>query len=220
MMMEGNVRSLGYYISEEDAAAVYAKAAFKYKTKKASETYGGYNLSDVPPQPLIRKENCASGFRGVHKNKERWEARIKGTALGTFDTPEEAAGIYARALHYLNRERLNNDNLDGEANDSSSDVSVANQGAPACQNQARSDLLAYQSLGDVQNREDLEMPALPSQPNQYLPSLQFPNQGLISSVENAQPELEAPIGTTSIFQDRPGLLELPAEEVDLPIFEV
>jgi len=67
------------------------------------------DLSSVPPQPLIRRDNVASGYKGVHKNKERWEARIKGVALGTFDSREEAAGIYARAVYYINRERENQD---------------------------------------------------------------------------------------------------------------
>jgi hypothetical protein len=42
---------------------------------------------------------------GVHKNKKRWEACIKGITLGTFDTPEKAAGIYARAVVFMYRER-------------------------------------------------------------------------------------------------------------------
>ena len=39
-----------------------------------------------------------SGFRGVRRNKARWQARIKvhqkTTCLGTYDTPEEAARVY------------------------------------------------------------------------------------------------------------------------------
>jgi len=43
----------------------------------------------------------------VKKNKKRWEARISiekiPKTLGTFDTPEEAAQVYARAVCYLNQ---------------------------------------------------------------------------------------------------------------------
>lgn len=58
----------------------------------------------MPIMPLIRRDNVASKFKGVHKNKDRWEARIQSRVLGTFDTPEEAAGIYARAVFYLENE--------------------------------------------------------------------------------------------------------------------
>ena len=206
MMMEGNVRSLGYYVNEEDAAAEYAKAAFKYKAKKHSETYGGYDLSDVPPQPLIRKETCVSGFRGVHKNKERWEARIKGTALGTFDTPEEAAGIYARALFYLNREQKH-----------AIVAHVNADNAPACQSQARPNLLELQLAGELTHTNS---------PNQNLLVPPLPNQDSVSSIDSDLLEVEEPIGSTftSNFQYWSGFVEVPAEtfqaQVDTQIFEV
>lgn len=42
--------------------------------------------------------NNTTGFKGVHKNHKRWQARIslntKTMCLGTFDTPEEAARAY------------------------------------------------------------------------------------------------------------------------------
>ena len=109
-MVKGKVRSIGYYDNEEDAAADYARAAYKYKEKKAhSNVYGGLDLSGVPVSlPLIRKEGTATGFVGVKKTanaKQRFQARIvirkKWQNLGTFDTPEEAATIYARAKWYL-----------------------------------------------------------------------------------------------------------------------
>ncbi|KAL7545801.1 hypothetical protein ACHAWF_009147, partial [Thalassiosira exigua] len=109
---EGKVRSIGYYEREEEAAADYARAAFKYKSKNTSNggdrLYGGLDLSNVPEQPLIRS-SAASGYQGVKKMKGRWQARIateNGEApktLGTFDTVEEAAGVYARAAYYLQR---------------------------------------------------------------------------------------------------------------------
>ena len=106
MMIKGVVRNLGYFEREVDAAVVYAKAAFKYKPKKSEqEVYAGLNLANVPEQPLVRNESAASGYKGVKKNKKRWEARINGKTLGTFDSVEEAAGIYARAAYYMKCKR-------------------------------------------------------------------------------------------------------------------
>ena len=109
IMVDGRVRSIGYYDREEDAAAVYAQAAFKYKkVATGQDTFGGLDLGDVPERPLIAGDG-ASGFRGVKNVRGRWQARIvveKGGSartLGTFDTPEEAASIYSRAEFYLER---------------------------------------------------------------------------------------------------------------------
>ena len=104
IMIDGNVRSIGYYEIEEEAAADYARAVFKYKAKKGYAIYGGLDLNDIPDQPLIHSETNKSGFKGVKMNKSRWEARLNGKTLGTFDTKEEAAGIYARARYYVERE--------------------------------------------------------------------------------------------------------------------
>ena len=109
IMVEGKVRSIGYYDKEEDAAADYARAAYKYKKRKGNPiVYGGLDLSGVPESlPLIRSERAATGFVGVKKHAQRktFEARIrigkKPKTLGTFDTLEEAALIYARAQWYL-----------------------------------------------------------------------------------------------------------------------
>ena len=103
-MIEGKVRSIGYYENEEKAAADYARAVFKYKPKKGYTAYGGLDLRDIPNQPLIHNEGAKSGYKGVKENKSRWEARINGMTLGTFDTKEEAAGIYARARHYYDQQ--------------------------------------------------------------------------------------------------------------------
>ena len=111
IMVEGKARSIGYYDTEEDAAADYARAAYKYKKRKKSSNvygnvHGGLDMSGVPESlPLIRKEGTATGFVGVKRNNGRFQARIvqqkKYLSLGTFDTPEEAALIYARAKWYL-----------------------------------------------------------------------------------------------------------------------
>ena len=110
IMVEGKVRAIGYYDTEEDAAADYARAAYKYKKRKGNPiVYGGLDLSGVPGSlPLIRSERAATGFVGVvkkHTQREKIEARIrigkKLKSLGSFNTPEEAALIYAKAMWYL-----------------------------------------------------------------------------------------------------------------------
>jgi len=109
IMAGGRVRHLGYCDTEEEAAAVYARSAFKYKSTAGGRMmYGGLDLSDVPERPFILNKASASGYRGVKKLRDRWQARIGGAdgryvTLGTFDSPEEAAGIYARALYLLER---------------------------------------------------------------------------------------------------------------------
>jgi len=52
---------------------------------------------------LIHSETSKSGYKGVKRNKSRWEATFNGKNLGTFDTKEEAAGIYARARYYVDK---------------------------------------------------------------------------------------------------------------------
>lgn len=39
---------------------------------------------------LNRVNRSASGFKAVHRMRKRWQAKVMGTYLGTFDTPEEA----------------------------------------------------------------------------------------------------------------------------------
>jgi hypothetical protein len=112
IMVDGRVRSIGYYEREEDAAGDYARAAFKYKVSIGELTYGGLDLGAVPERPLIAGGG-ASGYRGVKNVKGRWQARIaveKGgnaRTLGTFDSAEAAASIYAQAAFYLERRKAN-----------------------------------------------------------------------------------------------------------------
>ena len=107
IMVDGKVRSIGYYPTEEAAAIEYARAAYKYKPKNPSiQSYGGLDLSNISEQPLVRG-NTGCGYKGVKKLRNRWQARVnsgggKYKTLGTFDTAEDAARIYARALYYLN----------------------------------------------------------------------------------------------------------------------
>mmetsp|Transcript_20375 Transcript_20375/g.36606 ORF Transcript_20375/g.36606 Transcript_20375/m.36606 type:complete len:130 (+) Transcript_20375:634-1023(+) len=109
IMVVGTVRSIGYYVTEEAAAADYARAAFKYKPTKVPVC--GLDLTLVPEQSLIRSENNSTGYKGVKKMKGRFQANFvteKGkapTTFGTFDTAEEAAGVYARAVYCLDQRR-------------------------------------------------------------------------------------------------------------------
>jgi hypothetical protein len=104
IMIEGKVRMIGKYENEEDAAADYARAAFRYKKAKQQKEYGGLDLSGIPDQELIRNEKAQSGYRGVKRNKKRWEARINNKNLGTYDSKEEAAAVYARARYYYDHQ--------------------------------------------------------------------------------------------------------------------
>lgn len=108
IMIQGRVRHLGFFEDEQAAARYYAKAAYKFKSMKKPFVYGGMDLSGVPKQPLLTKRNGT--YQGVKKCRTKWQARIgiakngetKMTHLGTFDTAEEAAEIYAKANFLLN----------------------------------------------------------------------------------------------------------------------
>ena len=124
-MVDGSVRSIGWFDKEEDAAMAYAKAAFKYKQKKGGHIFGGFDLSNIPEQQHLFTSNTKSGYKGVKKCRERWQARICidkiHRNLGTFDTPEEAAQIYARAVYYL---KQNEQGKTGKSNAGEGDLPV------------------------------------------------------------------------------------------------
>jgi hypothetical protein len=116
IMVEKRVYNLGKYHDEEVAAQVYAKAAYKYKKSKApTGVYGGMDLSNVPKQPLIYRlilESAAapaSRFKGVKRCRNKWQARIgmngRSRELGTFDTEEAAAAIYAKASFLVEKQK-------------------------------------------------------------------------------------------------------------------
>ena len=108
---------------QEEAAAVYARAVFKYKGTEAIDRAKNRNssgwdrkrisstidLSDVPYQLPITKpayliKEGASKYAGVCFDKERkmWKAQItiegKKLGIGRFENEEEAAVQYARAV--------------------------------------------------------------------------------------------------------------------------
>ena len=122
--IEGQQRYIGNYENEEEAAIDYARAVFKYKGQGASKGKRKsledeeesapsakvvIDLSDVPSQlPITKSEGNikegASKYAGVYLNKqtEKWQAAItikgKTRHIGLYETEEEAAIDYARAL--------------------------------------------------------------------------------------------------------------------------
>ena len=96
------------YDTAKQAAKAYDKEAIKLRKpfstlnypKKASVGY-------TPIQKLLRSNNTV-GYRGVSKNKQKFQARIrigggKLRHIGTYDTAKEAAVAYDRASLKANR---------------------------------------------------------------------------------------------------------------------
>eukprot|EP00984_Skeletonema_dohrnii_P005416 scaffold1907_cov73-Skeletonema_dohrnii-CCMP3373.AAC.7 len=130
--IEGKKKFIGYYESEEEAAADYARAVFKYRGQGAPEKVREQrtsdkagvqrsfvvDLSDVPPQQPIPKiasriKEGASKYAGVtfHKQKKKWQARIriegKHRYTGSYENEKDAAVDYARAVFkYKGQEAL------------------------------------------------------------------------------------------------------------------
>jgi hypothetical protein len=115
--IDGKNLHIGYYEDEEEAAADYARALFKYKGTEAlakaknRNSYGvaAMDLSDVPPQspiqrPVNRIKEGSSKYAGVCYNKrsKKWVAKIridgKMRHIGLYENEEEAAVDYAGAL--------------------------------------------------------------------------------------------------------------------------
>eukprot|EP00984_Skeletonema_dohrnii_P021054 scaffold10417_cov83-Skeletonema_dohrnii-CCMP3373.AAC.1 len=117
--IDGKDQLIGYYDyeNEEEAAADYARAVFKYrgqgaldKAREAKEENSFIiDLSDVPPQSPIPKsagriKDGASKYTGVFFNKptKKWITRIdiegKNRYIGSYENEEEAGSDYARAV--------------------------------------------------------------------------------------------------------------------------
>ena len=123
---------LGAFDAEQDAALEYSKAVWKYRkqqqqvkassssptatksvsssSSKQAEMYGGMDLSDIPDHlPLIASTAHEGQYAGVTERRDRFQAMIyrdgKNRYLGTFDTAEQAAQIYARAAAYLQQQK-------------------------------------------------------------------------------------------------------------------
>ncbi|KAK1742624.1 AP2/ERF family transcription factor, partial [Skeletonema marinoi] len=112
--VEGKPCQIGSYGNEEEAAVDYARALFKCKGQGALEKARKLNsfvvdLTGVPPKSLITKcagrmREGASKYSGVTfiKETKKWHSRIvvdgKNQCIGYYDTEEEAAVDYARAV--------------------------------------------------------------------------------------------------------------------------
>ena len=107
--IDGKRHHVGYYENEDEAAADYARAVFKYKgnDKARRRKSSGFviDLSDVPPQPPIpNTRKGPSKYKGAYfdNTKSRWIAIIvidgKQRYIGSYENEEEAAIDHARAV--------------------------------------------------------------------------------------------------------------------------
>ena len=115
--IEGKNRHIGHYVSEEEAAANYARAIFKYKRQGAlDKAREPLDLTDVPPQPPISRSKGQMGsskYAGVSFSKatNKWTSYIlikgKHHHIGSYENEEEAAVDHARAVSkYRGQEAL------------------------------------------------------------------------------------------------------------------
>lgn len=101
---------LGSYLYEEDAALAYDRAA-----EVLFGEFAGLNLPGRNDQPSNRvcKAKASSGFYGVRRRKDRWQATISINGrmynIGSFDDPVEAAKAYdAKAIELGRNDRYLN----------------------------------------------------------------------------------------------------------------
>lgn len=92
--------------SDPEAAREYAA---RYPPAALPPPYGGLPLDDIPDQPLVFSAASKSGYRGVRKvsdGSSKFSVYVgDGTNggkifVGSYETAEEAARIYAKAKYY------------------------------------------------------------------------------------------------------------------------
>ena len=101
--LDGMKCFIAEHANEEEAAVDYARALFKYGSRRKRQFI---DLTDVPSQPPILNNHDryeTSKYQGVHFKTagNKWNAAIslngKLYGIGTYDTEEEAAVDFARA---------------------------------------------------------------------------------------------------------------------------
>ena len=97
--IDGEAHSIGNYDNEEEAAVDYARALFKYGSRRQRK------FIDLTESSKYKSKNGSSKYEGVYFNKanNKWNAQItidgKQHYIGAYDNEEEAAVDYARAAH-------------------------------------------------------------------------------------------------------------------------
>jgi hypothetical protein len=122
---------LGVYDTIEEAAVAYDQAVIKHDLPRHK-----LNYPNGCPKITVKREllnNNATGYRGVSKKGERFQASIginkKQTYLGTFDTPKEAAVAYDRAIieNNLPKKKLNFPNKNNAKNKKITELNHSDQ---------------------------------------------------------------------------------------------
>lgn len=112
--IDGKGKHLGVYSSKEECARVYDMVALKLYKEFACTNFPieSYSLDEIEQTYIhvmsISKRKSASGYKGVFKNKNSWEAQIyydgKARHIGMYYTPEEAARAYDKKALELGRD--------------------------------------------------------------------------------------------------------------------
>ena len=119
--VDAKERSLGTYATAKEAALAYDCAVVQHKLPSSKLNYpDGLPIDDEDYEELMNpkkkrrlRSNNTTGYKGVANSGKRFRAMIgiggKKKALGTYDTPKEAALAYDRAVvqHKLPSSKLN-----------------------------------------------------------------------------------------------------------------
>lgn len=113
--MNGAGKNIGTYNSKEECARVYDMMAIKLFGEFACTNFPieSYSLDEIEQTYIhvmrICKRKNSSGYKGVFKNKNSWEAQIhydgKARHIGMYHTPEEAARAYDKKALELGRDK-------------------------------------------------------------------------------------------------------------------